>query len=368
MKTTIVRLAAAGLIFLSIGAQAQNNIVYQVDRAFGGGTVIGSIETDGTLGSLSVGNIVSWSFEGNDGVDVISISSASGGFPLGTAWKYLTATPTTLSFDFDGAYADPDPSVEFIAFVGSDDQVPYTASYNLLGNAFGKIEQFVHQFGAEPETGEHRIDSPTRSGDVVIARSEAADCSAPRVSLGEVMAGFQSGIVAGINNEYGPAGDYFMAASGENRRGFIVPEAAAEYGLGRSAQCENDFILISGYVGATIALPDGSQIRMPKEAIDAVSAGLNGFVVYQQFELDGALVEHMNTAPKIGYLPNGRRAALIASGFIIEPYSLSQGNHSAVLTYGLDLDCRPSRGGVCDGVADFDLVYVAPFFINPANQ
>jgi hypothetical protein len=372
LERTIVRLAAAGLLLCSLGAQAEN-IVYQVDRVFGGATVFGTIETDGTIGPLAPENIKSWSLQADDGSGEhapITIGSATGGGLTGdnNGWSFFSATSSELVFDFDGAYAvGPIQGVQF--FGGGAD---FSVNYAFGAGAefgFGKKENLVHFFDIPPVIGLSHYAEALRTGTVIIARVDipVVDCSAPAVSLGEVMAGFQSGFVAGTHNEYGPAGDYFLAANGEDRRGFVVPEGLVENDVGRSAQCENDFILISGFAGSTIEFPDGTKVRTPKDAIDIVNAGLDGFIVYQRFELDRVLVEQMNTAPKIGYMPNGRRAAIIASGIIIEPYSLSQGNHSAVVTYGLDFDCRLSRGGVCDGIADFDLVYSAPFFVNPAN-
>ena len=372
MERTIVRLAAASLLLCSLGAQAQN-IVYQVDRAFGGATVTGTIETDGTIGPLDPENIKSWSLQADDGSGEhapITIGSATGGGLTGdnAGWSFFSATSSELVFDFDGAYAaGPIQSVQFFGG-GADFSVNYAfGATEEFG--FGKKENLVHFFDIPPVIGLTHYAEALRTGTVVIARVDipVVDCSDPAVSLGEVMAGLQSGFVAGTHNEYGPAGDFFLAASGEDRRGFVVPEAIVENDAGRSAQCENDFILISGFAGSFIELPDGTQVRTPKDAIDSVSAGLNGFIVYQRFELDDVLVEEMNTTPRIGYLANGRRAAIIASGIIIEPYSLSQGNHWAVVTYGLDYDCLGRFGGVCDGNVDYDLVYSAPFFVNPAN-
>ena len=345
MNNNVLRLATLVLLLWSFGAQAQN-IVYQVNRAFGGGTVVGTIETDGTLGALAPGNIVSWSFEGFDGVDIVSISSASGGLQ-GDAWGYLSATSSTLSFDFDGALADQ--TVELIAFVGFDETVPFTASYNLLGNVVGPIEQFVHQFGTD---GEHRIDSLPREGSVVIATSDqpATDCSEPSVSLGEVMAGFQAGFTAGSHTEVGPTGEFFIALGGEDRRGFIVPEE-----IDSSRQCANDFILISGYFGVPFARRDGTFLS-PKEALDRATSGGNGFIAAQRFEVDGVLIEHMNTTAKIGYFSDGRRAAVVASGVILEPYSLDPGMHVATITYDLDFNR--------DGTVDLEFPVSAAFSIS----
>ena len=163
MKNNILMLAVVGLIIWSHGAQAQT--VYHVERDVGSGTVSGFIETDGMTGSLSMGNIVSWSFDLFDGTDTMSISSASPYSGLqGTAWSYLSATSTELSFDFDGALLDTD--VEGITFHGQDDPLTqtYSVDYNLLGNDLGKLEQLVHQFGAGEE---HRTEQD-RMGVVVI--------------------------------------------------------------------------------------------------------------------------------------------------------------------------------------------------------
>ena len=348
MNNNVLRLATLVLLLWSFGAQAQN-IVYQVDRAFGGGTVVGTIETDGTLGALAPGNIVSWSFEGFDGVDIVSISSASGGLQ-GDAWGYLSATSSTLSFDFDGALADQ--TVELIAFVGFDESVPFTASYNLLGNFLGPIEQFIHQFGEPPNDGGHGIGSPPRDGSVVIATTDqpTADCSEPSVSLGEVMAGFQAGFTAGSHTEVGPTGEFFIALGGEDRRGFIVPEE-----IDSSRQCANDFILVSGYIGVPLVRRDGS-IRTPKEALDLATSGGNGFFAAQRFEIDGVLVEYMNTAAKIGYFGDGRRAAVVASGVILEPYSLDPGLHAATITYDIDFNR--------DGTVDLEFPVSATFTVS----
>ncbi len=348
------RILTAALLFFTFSANAQN-ITYQVDRAFGGGTIVGTIETDGTLGALSQGNIVAWSFEAFDGVDTFQMSSANG-WLQGDAWGFLSATPTQLIFDFDDVNASG-LSEKFITFHG-DGGINNSYDYNLVGNLpyVIKGEQIIHQFTTSSGNDGHSAQSPERYNGEVIASVDgpAMDCSAPPVSLGEVMAGFQAGYTAGSHNDFGPAGSHFIAATGEDRRGFVVPE-----GIDSSQQCENDFILVGGYVGATIALPDGTRVRPPKRAIDIVNAGLNGFIVSQRFEIDGVTVEHVSTAAKIGYLPNGRRAAIIGSGIIMEPYSLSQGLHSAAVIYSLDFFPR-------DGIPDFDYVVSTTIWINAA--
>ena len=106
MKKTSLLLASAGLLFFTLGAQA--GTVYQVERSVGPGSVTGTIETDGTIGTLTPANIISWSFVTDDGSghEPITISSAGVGGLLGDAWDYLSATESELLFDFDGAYDD----------------------------------------------------------------------------------------------------------------------------------------------------------------------------------------------------------------------------------------------------------------------
>ena len=194
------------------------------------------------------------------------------------------------------------------------------------------------------------MDSPTREGSVIIASTEGSnlDCSVTPVKMGEVMAGFQAGFTGDSHTEIGNPADFFMTLGGEARRGFVIPENG-----GSSAQCENDFILISGFLGAGIARPDGTVIRTPKEARDRVTSGIFGLFAGQRFEVDGVLIKHMNTTAKIGFLPNGVRLAVLSSGIILEPYSLPPGTHSASVIYEIDNNR--------DGVVDFEDSYTASF-------
>jgi hypothetical protein len=90
---------ALSLTFTGYAAAA--DITYPVDDVFGGGAVTGSITTDGTLGLLFTGDIVSFD---------LKLTDAQGGMgtlmgPSGSASVFLssgavTATSTALLFDF----------------------------------------------------------------------------------------------------------------------------------------------------------------------------------------------------------------------------------------------------------------------------
>ena len=177
--------------------------------------------------------------------------------------------------------------------------------------------------------------------------SLAEDCGEPLVGLGEVMAGLQAGLTAGVANNDTLPGGYDVVASGEARRGFIIPETGVP-----SEQCDNDYILISEWVACPIENLAGDEIRKPKEAKDCVNNGLNGLVVDHFFEVDGNRVDHIQTATKIGKLPTSfgaRRAAFSTTGHIFEPFSLEPGPHTATAFFEID----PDRDGI------------PPFFLLP---
>jgi len=185
----------------------------------------------------------------------------------------------------------------------------------------------------------------------------AEECGGPVVSLGEVMAGFQAGFTAGSHTDVGNPADFFVTLGGETRRGFIFPEYEAS-----SVQCENDYVLIAGFLGAGIETASGIAIRTPKEAKDNVSSGFEGLIPSQRFEIDGVQIEHMNTAVKVGFLPepDGIRYAVLTSGVILQPFSLLPGIHNASVIYDLDVDK--------DGIVDYELPFTASFTITAAPE
>ena len=96
--------ALVGLAFLGTVGTANASIIYDVNRVIGAGTVTGFIETDGTLGTLSSGNITDWVFTltapnlRGGSPDVIDFATANQTLIQGTA---VTASPSQLTFDFD---------------------------------------------------------------------------------------------------------------------------------------------------------------------------------------------------------------------------------------------------------------------------
>ena len=62
-KSSFARFSAAmvGGLMLCLASSANAAIIYDVSRTIGGGSVNGTITTDGTLGLLVANNITSWS-------------------------------------------------------------------------------------------------------------------------------------------------------------------------------------------------------------------------------------------------------------------------------------------------------------------
>ena len=74
--------------------------VYNLDWDVGVGSIVGTIETDGTIGTLQDGNILGFSIVAEDGVNTVTITPSNSFFAnnVGTA---LSATADHLLFNFD---------------------------------------------------------------------------------------------------------------------------------------------------------------------------------------------------------------------------------------------------------------------------
>ena len=117
MTKLLSAIAATGLA-LGISTAAQANITYMINQSsttpeVGGelsplsDTVLGTITTDGTLGVLQSGNILSWNLQLIDNFRPafdVTLTPANSGiwFDIGNG---LSATATGLSFDFSKAGA-----------------------------------------------------------------------------------------------------------------------------------------------------------------------------------------------------------------------------------------------------------------------
>ena len=79
-------------------------IIYNVNNTVGGGSISGTIETDGTIGTLGFGNILDWNLLLNDGSGTFTNEGPLSGnnSQLDFIGTNLTATATQLLFNFSG--------------------------------------------------------------------------------------------------------------------------------------------------------------------------------------------------------------------------------------------------------------------------
>jgi hypothetical protein len=100
--TRAQQLLMAGLLLFA-ASTAHANIIYQVNRSIGAGSLTGHIETNGTLGALTTADFVDWSLtlvspDINGGAPS-TIVDGSNPFLLSSP-DVLSATGTELRFDF----------------------------------------------------------------------------------------------------------------------------------------------------------------------------------------------------------------------------------------------------------------------------
>ncbi|MGD0297804.1 MAG: hypothetical protein ABSE86_11865 [Bryobacteraceae bacterium] len=92
------------LLSLALGAAAAlsgaSPIDYYVNQTIDTGSVTGYIETDGATGVLAQTDILGWNLLLNDGTSTFNLP---GGILFGFSGSDLSATPTQLLFDFNGA-------------------------------------------------------------------------------------------------------------------------------------------------------------------------------------------------------------------------------------------------------------------------
>ena len=103
-KTILPTVVMACCLATSI---VQAGPIYDVSRTVGAGSVVGTIETDGTIGALFTANIIDFSLTLTDGVgaDMFTMSATGGGTVGVNGTGLLTATLTQLIFDVSPAVA-----------------------------------------------------------------------------------------------------------------------------------------------------------------------------------------------------------------------------------------------------------------------
>jgi len=95
-------LAFALLTVLIRPGSASANITYVIDVTAGGGSVTGTVTTDGTTGVLGAGDFLAWNLTLNGTGASTTISSADLAHAVYVQGADVTATPSALYFNYSG--------------------------------------------------------------------------------------------------------------------------------------------------------------------------------------------------------------------------------------------------------------------------
>ena len=129
--------------------------------------------------------------------------------------------------------------------------------------------------------------------------------------------------------------------------GFIDPESGSGW------KCDSDWGLVSGWLG--ISFGENRSKKVAREGARTLFPAV-------RIEVNAVGQDVIETNPKLGSMPiqfGGGDAAMNTWGAFLQPNSLAPGMHTAIIFYGVDLDCLPLGTGECDGIVD-DEIFVGP--------
>lgn len=123
LKLTLFSLLGIAVFSMTISPRTHAATVYDVNFAIGSNIVTGFIETDETVGVLSDGNLIDFTFNTPlfNGLPLTKTNS-SAGFGFNIAGQALSATPAAIVFNFDlpGQFLLlDDPATSLICLVGN---------------------------------------------------------------------------------------------------------------------------------------------------------------------------------------------------------------------------------------------------------
>ncbi len=119
--STIRLLMGLGLFFVS--NVVFGNLIYEVNRTIGSGSVIGTIETDGTIGPIDPFNFIDWSL-------TLSVPPLTTTLTLFNSFWIASAFPMTATID--GLYFDFSATPGSSAFLLGDSVWPVSYTHLTL--------------------------------------------------------------------------------------------------------------------------------------------------------------------------------------------------------------------------------------------
>lgn len=121
------------LVALATSTVLMADTIYSVNQTLGAGGVTGTITTDGNIGVLHAGDIVSWDLTLNDGTHTTNLLNTNSAFntglhdTVGPNNNDLTASATSLLFNYTGGDGG------FISFSNGNGQLCLTGWSNCFG-------------------------------------------------------------------------------------------------------------------------------------------------------------------------------------------------------------------------------------------
>jgi hypothetical protein len=103
-KNALVRKFLSGLVVLLVSASVFAGSIYNINSTIGAGSVIGTVETDGTIGVLDEAQILDWNLALDDGTTTFTLFGPLSGnnSQVRIDGAGFTATASDLLFDFSG--------------------------------------------------------------------------------------------------------------------------------------------------------------------------------------------------------------------------------------------------------------------------
>jgi hypothetical protein len=157
---TLFSLAVVCTFWLAFTGTAAADIVYHLNLPVAGGSVTGTITTDGATGTLFTSDIVAFDLKLNDGTATATLMNGVNGGLVFVSGGSLSATATDLMFNFN-------TSGTFVNFFTSPGCRPIWTLRTTGGSACNSVSGTVSSVQATSSTGPATM-SEIGAGNVVI--------------------------------------------------------------------------------------------------------------------------------------------------------------------------------------------------------
>lgn len=151
-RRILATMLASAALLVSRTVEAQ--ITYNVNLGAGSGSVVGTITTDGTLGNVTTGNLLSWSFQLMPNPGTSFLLTSGNGATAASSPLFASATQLVFDFSTNGYLAFQNPTIG-----SSVNYFCLTGGTQLCGGHAGGISVGTDVFGASftAQTGQQVV-------------------------------------------------------------------------------------------------------------------------------------------------------------------------------------------------------------------